>query len=155
MARSYYQNRFTIDDTTGEGAVFFGANPGALPVDQRPTLTIAVHGDNTVSFVVAQSHGARDFAATAEARLLDNTDPEWLDDVADVVVGNVSRGDSAMRQLFVLWARVDPTAPDPAKNLRFGIYFFHHDSCLSCGPGDLFSAGVGQASGGATGGGPH
>lgn len=154
MARSTYQNRFRIDQTGGGAEEFFGENVDALPESARPTLTIAIDAGNKVTFAVAQSSGVDDFVKAAEARFLDSTVEHWYDGVADLIVGDVHRGDDARRQLFVLWARVDPQAPDPTKNLRFGMYFFSNDSCLSCGDGDPFG-GVGQASGGATGGGPH
>lgn len=155
MPKAYYQNTFSIDLTSGEAELFFGAELSAVPEDERPRLAIAIDKANNVTFAVEHSRGSIDFAAVARGRFLNTSDPDWHDARSDLVIGDVFHDKPKKRQLFLLWVRMDGNGADPEKYLRLGFHFFRNDSRLSGGEGDLFGAGVGQQSGGGTGGGPH
>lgn len=155
MPMNLYTNKdFTLDKTSGEAQKLFGDLQGA---EKAPKLRIKINDKAEVAFTVtdADPDPGRNFSAEAEARYIDGNifnSATWPDEQNDIIIGHINWKKEGRQQLFLMWARVDPT--DSTK-VKLGFFFFANAVRFSCGDGSMSLSDVGQVDGGGSATGPH
>ncbi|HSE11074.1 MAG TPA: hypothetical protein VLB69_00440 [Rudaea sp.] len=153
---------FVLQRTNGEAEKLFGPLP--LIAGKPPTLKINIDRvSSMVSFTYTQNDASPDHGrnfpneAMLSARYIDGDKFEnqnWPDPMNDMIIGHINWNDPGKRQLFLMWSRVDPNAPDPRQPLRLGFFFFTNGVRFSSCNGGVTVPGIGQDNGGGSGTGP-